>query len=59
VDPKQAPKAGYDLSRLHSLQDWFIRYQLNALPGVAEVGSVGVVVRQYQVEASRECMRPS
>ncbi|MBI3328029.1 MAG: efflux RND transporter permease subunit [Nitrospinae bacterium] len=41
---------GYDLGRLRSLQDWFIRYQLNAVPGVAEVGSIGGFVRQYQVE---------
>ena len=57
VDPKQAPKAGYDLSQLRSLQDWFIRYQLNALPGVAEVGSIGGFVRQYQVEVSPVRMR--
>jgi len=41
---------GYDLGRLRSIQDWFIRYQLNAVPGVAEVGSIGGFVRQYQVE---------
>ena len=52
VDPASAPKGGYDLSQLRSLQDWFIRYQLNAVPGVAEVGSIGGFVRQYQVEVS-------
>ncbi len=57
VDPKLSPKAGYDLSQLRSLQDWFIRYQLNALPGVAEVGSIGGFVRQYQVEVSPVHMR--
>ena len=57
VDPKAAPKGGYDLSQLRSLQDWFIRYQLNALPGVAEVGSVGGFVRQYQVEVSSRRLR--
>jgi len=41
---------GYDLSRLRSLQDWYIRYQLNAVPGVAEVASVGGYVRQYQID---------
>src|SRR4051812_29402228 len=35
---------------LRTLQDWFIRYQLNAGPGVAEVASVGGHVRQYQVD---------
>jgi Cu(I)/Ag(I) efflux system membrane protein CusA/SilA len=41
---------GYSLQALRSLQDWFIRYQLNAVPGVAEVASVGGVVRQYQID---------
>src|SRR5262249_17125400 len=41
---------GYSLRDLRALQDWFIRYQLNAVPGVAEVASVGGVVRQYQID---------
>jgi Cu(I)/Ag(I) efflux system membrane protein CusA/SilA len=41
---------GYDLGQLRSIQDWFIRYQLNAVPGVAEVASVGGYVRQYQID---------
>ncbi|MHC1769317.1 MAG: efflux RND transporter permease subunit [Verrucomicrobiia bacterium] len=57
VDPAQAPKGGYDLSQLRALQDWFIRYQLNAVSGVAEVGSIGGFVRQYQVEVSPARMR--
>ncbi|MEI7436084.1 MAG: CusA/CzcA family heavy metal efflux RND transporter [bacterium] len=57
VDPAKAPKGGYDLAQLRSLQDWFIRYQLNALPGVAEVGSIGGFVRQYQIEVSPTRMR--
>ena len=39
----------HDLSQLRSLQDWFLRYELKSLPGVAEVASVGGMVRQYQV----------
>ena len=59
VDPRQAPKGGYDLAQLRALQDWFVRYQLNAVPGVAEVGSIGGFVRQYQIEVSlhAECAR--
>ena len=49
---RPAPKGGYDLAQLRALQDWFIRYQLNAVPGVAEVGSIGGFVRQYQIEVS-------
>ena len=33
--------AGHDLSELRSIQDWFVRYQLSSVPGVAEVASVG------------------
>src|SRR5262249_21075268 len=41
---------GYSLRDLRSLQDWFIRYQLNAVPGVAEVASIGGHVQQYQID---------
>jgi len=40
----------YDLSELRSLQDWFLKYELSALEGVAEIASVGGFVRQYQIE---------
>ncbi|HUG71589.1 MAG TPA: efflux RND transporter permease subunit, partial [Pirellulaceae bacterium] len=39
----------YDLGELRALQDWYVRYQLTAVPGVAEVASLGGAVRQYQV----------
>ncbi|WP_213980942.1 efflux RND transporter permease subunit [Sphingomonas sp. dw_22] len=39
----------HDLSQLRSLQDWFLRYELKTVPGVAEVASIGGMVRQYQV----------
>jgi Cu(I)/Ag(I) efflux system membrane protein CusA/SilA len=39
----------HDLSELRSLQDWFLRYELKTLPGVAEVASVGGMVKEYQV----------
>ncbi len=38
------------LRDLRTLQDWFVRYQLNAVPGVAEVASVGGHVQQYQID---------
>ncbi len=41
-----------DLGSLRTLQDTFIRYQLAAVPGVAEVASIGGFVRQYQIEVS-------
>ena len=48
---------GLDLSELRSLQDWFLRYELMALEGVAEVATVGGHVRQYQVEVDPERLR--
>jgi len=57
VDPRRAPDGGYDLGQLRSIQDWFLRYQLNSVPGVAEVASLGGFVRQYQVEVDSLQMR--
>jgi Cu(I)/Ag(I) efflux system membrane protein CusA/SilA len=48
---------GYSLRDLRSLQDWYIRYQLNSVPGVAEVASVGGTVRQYQVDVDPNRLR--
>ena len=39
----------HDLAQLRSSQDWFLRYQLRSVPGVAEVAPLGGYVRQYQV----------
>ncbi|MBT8390667.1 MAG: CusA/CzcA family heavy metal efflux RND transporter [Ignavibacteria bacterium] len=38
-----------DLQELRSMQDWFLRYELSAIPGVSEVASIGGFVKQYQV----------
>lgn len=40
---------GHDLAGLRSIQDWFLRYELKTIPGIAEVASVGGMVKQYQV----------
>jgi Cu(I)/Ag(I) efflux system membrane protein CusA/SilA len=40
----------HDLAKLRSIQDWYLRYPLQTVPGVAEVASVGGFVKQYQVE---------
>src|SRR5206468_285450 len=45
------------LRDLRTLQDWFIRYQLNAVPGVAEVASVGGYVQQYQIDVDPDRLR--
>ncbi|HEX7635545.1 MAG TPA: efflux RND transporter permease subunit [Noviherbaspirillum sp.] len=45
-----ADKSGrMDLSQLRALQDWFLKYELKAVPNVSEVASVGGMVRQYQI----------
>src|SRR5881398_1306203 len=48
---------GQSLRDLRSLQDWFIRYQLNAVPGVAEVASIGGQIRQYQIDVDPNRLR--
>src|SRR3569833_1009026 len=40
---------GHDLGQLRALQDWFLKYELKTIPDVAEVASVGGMVRQYQI----------
>jgi len=47
----------YSLADLRSLQDWFLRYQLETVPGVAEVASIGGFVRQYQVRLDPDKLR--
>lgn len=54
---KVAPGATTDLGQLRALQDYYVRYQLAAVPGVAEVASIGGFVRQWQVEVSSLRMR--
>src|SRR3954468_752694 len=45
------------LRDLRTLQDWFVRYQLNSVPGVAEVASVGGYVQQYQIDVDPNRLR--
>jgi Cu(I)/Ag(I) efflux system membrane protein CusA/SilA len=48
---------GHDLRELRTLQDWFVRYQLNSVPGVSEVASVGGYVQQYQIDVDPNRLR--
>jgi Cu(I)/Ag(I) efflux system membrane protein CusA/SilA len=48
---------GYDLGTLRSIQDWFIRYKLSSVEGVAEVASIGGFVKQYQVDIDPNKLR--
>jgi copper/silver efflux system protein len=47
----------HDLAQLRSLQDWFLKFELQSLPGVAEVATVGGMVKQYQVVLDPNRMR--
>ncbi len=47
----------HDLAQLTSLQDWYLKYQLQSVPGVSEVATVGGMVRQYQVIADPDKLR--
>ena len=48
---------GYDLGTLRSIQDWYVRYKLSAVDGVAEVASIGGYVKQYQVDVNPNDLR--
>ncbi|MEA3197517.1 MAG: copper/silver efflux system protein, partial [Gammaproteobacteria bacterium] len=47
----------YDISQLRALQDWFLKYELKSVPNVAEVASIGGLVKQYQVVLDPDRMR--
>ena len=47
----------HDLAELRSLQDWFLKYELQTVPGVSEVSPVGGMVKQYQVKVDPEKLR--
>jgi len=47
----------HDLSQLRSLQDWFLKFELQTVPGVSEVASVGGMVKQYQVNVQPDKLR--
>src|SRR3954469_2985641 len=48
---------GKDLAELRSVQDWFVRYQLNSVPGVAEAARVGGAPREYQIDLDPNKLR--
>lgn len=51
------PTGGWDLHELRSVQDYYVRYSLQAVEGVAEVASVGGFVREYQIDVNPAAMR--
>jgi Cu(I)/Ag(I) efflux system membrane protein CusA/SilA len=47
----------HDLAQLRSIQDWFLKYELQTVPGVAEVATIGGMVKQYQVVVNPDALR--
>ncbi|MES0349695.1 MAG: efflux RND transporter permease subunit, partial [Desulfobacteria bacterium] len=56
-DPDGNPTGGWDQEVLRTIQDWYVRYWLLSADGVAEVGSVGGYVKEYQVDVDPNAMR--
>lgn len=56
-DSEGNPTGGWDPQELRSIQDWIVRYELTAVPGVAEVASVGGFVKEYQIDVDPDAMR--
>jgi Cu(I)/Ag(I) efflux system membrane protein CusA/SilA len=56
-DAEGRPTGGWDLQELRSVQDWYVRYALQSVPGVAEVASIGGYVKEYQVDVDPDAMR--
>ena len=51
------PTGQHDLSQLRSIQDWFLKYELQTVPGVSEVSALGGMVKQYQVRVDPDKLR--
>ncbi|MBW2566267.1 MAG: efflux RND transporter permease subunit [Deltaproteobacteria bacterium] len=56
-DPEGNPTGGWDQEELRTIQDWYVRYWLLSADGVAEVGSIGGYVKEYQVDVDPDAMR--
>ncbi|MHC5021496.1 MAG: efflux RND transporter permease subunit, partial [Planctomycetota bacterium] len=56
-DAQGRPAGGWDLEELRDAQDWYVRYALQGVDGVAEVASVGGFVQEYQIDVDPDAMR--
>ncbi|HOW96441.1 MAG TPA: efflux RND transporter permease subunit [Kiritimatiellia bacterium] len=56
-DPDGNPAGGWDLDELRSIQDWTVRYHLQAAGGVTEVAGIGGFLREYQVDVDPDALR--
>jgi len=56
-DQNNKPTGGWDLHELRTAQDWYVRYGLSSVEGVAEVASIGGFVQEYQIDVDPDAMR--
>ena len=56
-DEQGNPTSGWDLHELRSLQDWYVRFALQGVPGVSEVSSIGGYVKEYQIDVDPDALR--
>ncbi len=57
MNPEGEPSGGWDLDELRSTQDWYVRYALQGVDGVAEVASIGGYVKEYQIDVDPDALR--
>lgn len=57
MDSEGEPTGGWDLDELRSTQDWYVRYALQGVDGVAEVASIGGYVKEYQIDVDPDALR--
>lgn len=57
MSPEGEPTGGWDLDELRSTQDWYVRYALQGVDGVAEVASIGGYVKEYQIDVDPDALR--
>jgi len=57
LDPDGNPTGGWDPEELRTIEDWYVRYWLLSADGVAEVGSIGGYVKEYQIDVDPDAMR--
>lgn len=56
-DQEGNPAGGWDLQELRTVQDWYVRYALQGVDGVAEVASIGGYVKEYQIDVDPDALR--
>lgn len=57
MSPEGKPTGGWDPEELRSIQDWYVRYALQGVDGVAEVASIGGYVKEYQIDVDPDALR--